>query len=324
MLNIINSQNTDVLLDISPVAAIEAEVDVTSDSIFWFTPYLASDFPEITCDKKYFFLWSTDHDAGAGGIWWGKGDKLDLSDFVEISASPIFSGFQAETPFLYRFPLASRPIYLYYHTDAADSSNTCNGGGQETRLRSTAGGELHTATWTDEGHPLGCSVGQNHSGYLRFWNINGTLRGNHSLIGGIPSTWGKSTTTDGLSWTQESSYLSYDVFLETNREWALSWGYVFEYYGQLYGFFNDLDDTVGFSLGSTPQGRAHLCRINENIEITELIKTFDVPNKTQPYSFFVEGDTAHFYRQTGRVDYPATFDANLYYATLDLTPLQTL
>src|SRR5690606_13724923 len=73
--------------------------DVTPNSIYWFRPYLSSEFPEITCDKTYLFLYSTDHDSGGGGggIYWGKGNNLDCSDFEELGL--IIEGYQAETPF---------------------------------------------------------------------------------------------------------------------------------------------------------------------------------------------------------------------------------
>lgn len=308
----------------TPIDTLEVAVDVTTDSIYWFTPYKSSDFPEITCDKDYFFLWSTDHDSGAGGIWWGKGNNLDLSDFVEVAK--ITDGYQAETPFLYRFPNATRPISLYYHTLQTNPINSCSPASQETNLITTTGGTLDGATWVQETNPLGCqgtvgSITQNHVGYLRFWNLGGTLIGNHHFQGSVPLTFQRSTSSDGLSWTHQTPYTQYNPFLEAGRSYNLSWGLYFTRGDKYYGIVNSSDDLDSFSGGSVPTGKIHLVEVNTDLEIINIVKTLNDNQQSQGWSFYLDNNTIHCYRQTGRTDKPLTFSDFLGYATLDISML---
>lgn len=321
MLQKIISQTNSSITDIStPTQVLTCGVDSVLTSFFWFTPYRSSDFPEIECDKTYFFLYSTDHNQNfsQAACYWGKGNNLDLSDFQEVGL--VVTGYLAETPFLYRFPDADRPIFLYYHTVDSNPINLC--GGQETNLITTSGGALHTATWTQEANPMGCQGdGQNHTGYIRFWDIEGVLTGNHSFIGAAPADWQRATTSDGLSFTTLNTYINYDVFLETGRSWALSWMEVFNYNNKYYAFVNSMDNNLAFSLGDFPTAGLHLVEINADLEIVRLIKTLNNNSLDQAFSFFIEGNTAHFYRQSGRTDYPDTYYGYLAYSNMSLLGL---
>lgn len=313
-------------VDLSPFSnKIEVTADIAGDSILWFYPYLASDFPEITCDKTYLFLYGTDHDQGlTGGLYMGKGDYLDLRDFREVGL--IRSGYQAETPLLKRFPNEARPIYIYYHTIEANPLNTC--GGQETNLMTTTGGTLVGSTFTDETNPLGCQgtvdgIAQNHTGYLNYWDIDGNLIGYHLFNGGNPSYYQKSTTFDGKTFFHNSPFSKNDVSFGDNRFYVFNRMTPFKRNGQWYAFINSADLTNGFSAGATASGQLHLVKLDRSLDITE--KLFDLTDdEQQSMTVYVEGNTAHIYKQTGRPDEPQSFTDFLSYSFLDLTFLDYL
>lgn len=307
------------------VDTLEVEVDVSTESIYWFMCYKASDFPMMTWEKDYFFLWSTDHDQGGlnGGIWWGDGNNPDLTDFRERGL--IRDGYQAETPFPYVF---DNKFYLYYHTISTNPLNTCGGNGQETNLMTAESGVLHTATWTDQTNPLGCQgvvdgISQAHTGYLRFWNIKGNILGSHHFGAGSPFYFQKSATMNGQLWFHNAPYNDYNVFLENDDRWVIAWGDFFERNGQLWGIVNSADKFDNFSGGASLTGLLHLVKINEHLEITELVHTF-TDTYSQGFGVSVIGDTAHLYRQTGRADEPDTFSPYLGYSQIDLKPLDYL
>lgn len=293
-------------------------VDVSTDTIAWFTPYLASDYPDITCDKTYFFLWSTDHDQtspeSAGGfVCWGKGNNLDLSDFEELGT--IVSGYQAETPFLYIFPDNTRTIHLYYHTATSDPGNS---GVQQTRLISTNDSVLHTATWTDEGRPLGTEVDDLHTGYLKFYDVDGTLKGTHYKQGSNAGTgyigqWQHSVMdADGLGCTR-GDLVDNTTNVSANRRTIPSYGTFFKKYGQWW-WIGETETNEGFSLTSETKGFA-VFRSNSDLEFVEEIKQLDNGTlRLVGWNVYIIGDTAHIYG--GSPD-----GSPLKYATYDLTDL---
>jgi hypothetical protein len=205
-MNAFNHANLAILGGLEDLSLrITSGQQTTLTSISWFNAYKTSEFPEVVCDKTYFFLYSTDHDAGSGGINWGKGDNLDLTDFVEVAQ--IFNGYQAETPKLIRVPLAENPdtevLHLFYHTNSTDPENE---GIQQTRLKTSEGGaELHLMTWVDRGNPLGVVTGENHTGYFMPYlrGVNDWI-GVHITKGGLPQPWFFSTSTDGRTWARGS------------------------------------------------------------------------------------------------------------------------
>lgn len=293
------SQNTAAGTSISDVTTftevLTPSTDVTPDTILWFTPYLSALFPEIPCDKTYFFLYSTDHDSSDGGIWWGKGNNLDLSDFVEISSTPIVIGYQAETPFLYRFPNETEPIYLYYHTFALDPSNS---GHQETHLITTTGGELHSASWTDRGKPLGSELGDDHTGYLKFWNNGVNLIGIHYKEGASPpnniGVWQYSViASDGFTATRGGLFDS-TTHITSGRFVVPTYGTIFYLYGQWW-WLGETETTTGLSLTSATKGLV-LCKMNSDFEITEQVVELNGGDIGQ-YGFYpyISGLTAHIY-----------------------------
>lgn len=307
---------------------IQVSVDSVLDSFLWVYPYLTSDFPEITCDKKYFFLYSPDHDQTlVGGLTMAKGDYLDLRDFEEIGI--IRTGHQAETPLLKRFPNEDRPIFLYYHTIDTNPINLCGGNNQETNLMTTTGGDLVNSIWTDETNPLDCQgtvdgVAQNHTGYLNYWNIEGNLIGYHSFgNSGGTSYYQKSTTSNGKNWFHNNPYSKEDVSFGNNRWYQLNRMTPFKRKNGWYAIVQSADIDTNISGGDNAAGQLHIVKLDDRGNITE--KLFDLTEANiQPATVYIEGNTAHIYKNTGRPDEPQTFTDFLSYSFLDLQFLDYL
>ena len=208
------------------VAAITA-ADVTPSSIYWFTPYKAADFPEVDAGAAtYFALYSTDHDAGVGGLYWGTFSNPDLSDFTEqgkIWDANDSGGTnnQTETPVLVRNPDDSngRVLYLYFHEEDT-STNYASGVAQQTRMISSAGSSpLHTATWVDEGAVMPHSVSSPHTGYQHV-----VRRGTNDWIswgldeGGAAAKFAYRTSTDGKTWAINTKPLDNNSTVPTDPQ----------------------------------------------------------------------------------------------------------
>lgn len=294
---IIQSSSSAIDLDnsITPVVALST---FTPSTIYWFSPYKASDFPEVTCDKNYFFLYSTDHDGGDGGIYWGKGDNLDLSDFQELGL--IIDGYQAETPFLYRFSGETRPIYLYYHTSITDPANS---GIQQTRLITTTGGLLHTATWTQETNPITPEGGDDHTGYLKFWDNGISLKGVHyvtQILAGTSdgSQYYSTVSSDGLTLTRGEMVDIYSPSLPASRMNQLSFGRFFYKYNRWW-WIGCTRRRYGYENIPTPGTTTNiyidlvLCRANSDFEVTEMVAKLYEGGRY--WECYIEGDIAYLY-----------------------------
>jgi len=285
--------------------------DISINSIYWFKPYLATEFPEVICDKKYFFLYSTDHDSTKGGIWWGKGNNLDCSDFVEIGL--IINNHQAETPFLYRFKNETEKIYLYYHTNQTEAGNN---GVQRTRLMTTTGGLLHNTNWTDRGRPLGEQEGDNHNGYFRFWEYRGELRGVHYKSGIEPVHQKSTLSVDGLTSTRGETFL-YQNLLPSNKYFQFPFGIFFELFGQLWWLGN-----IDYKFADRPPEpfqRIAICKCSNIFEISQIVSYVDNELFGYEAEYYIEGFTAHIYTKDGI----ETNAENLKYMSLDLFQLSS-
>lgn len=306
------------------IDTLEVLVDVPTDSIYWYGVYEASRFPMMTWEKPYFILFSSDHDQTlTGGLHWGDSDTPYPNDFRYRGL--IRDTYQAETPFPWVF---NGKFYLFYHTIHTNPLNVCAGIGQETNIMSATSGVLHTATWTDEPNPFGCQgtvagISQSHVGYAKLWKIKGNIFCNHHFNGGSPLYFQISTTLDGNTWYHNDPYTNYDVFLPETDKWVMSQAQFFERNGKLWGLVNSANKETNFSGGTEWSGNLHLVKINDRLQITELVHTYTTEPQ-QAFSISIIGDTAHLYRQTGRPDRPDTFYPYLGYSTIDLKPLDYL
>lgn len=272
--------------------------DVTHDSLYWPVIYKSSDWPEITTTKDYFVIYSSDHAAGAGGVYWGQFDNFNggiLNGFVESGL--IVGGSQAETPWLMRIPtaesgLASDTIFLYYHTDTSDADNA---GIQETHLITSTGGTLHTATWTernqsDGDNVLGVESGETHTGYLRVFKRGvSDYVGLHLAIGGSPGTFKYSTSTDGINWVRQGTY-SKTANMPVGGEYQPLYVHPFTYNATLYGFIQYMENSVWYLAIAT---------LDNNYIPSGLEKTIFRYDELRDSEVYIEGDTVRVLYKKG-------------------------
>ena len=279
-------------------------VQTSIKGYYFFTAYLASGFPYIACDKKYFFLYSTHH--GEGEIWWGKGNNLELSDFQEVAL--IKSGYQAETS----VPITiGTKTGIYYHTNTTDPANNNM---QKTHLMTYDGGgasaALHLMNWVEETLPISPLAGQNHLGYFRHNVTDTNIIGHHIGKGGLPQPWIRSISTDGgYTYTQDRE-IDVTTGIEDGYFAQLSLGKYFDYAGSQWWIGN----------------------ISEQGVLDEFTKKMIVAKADSPYAeitqravifpeiimnvmgIYLEGDTAHIYFIKNK--------QSLWHGKFDLTQLE--
>ncbi|SOC79817.1 hypothetical protein SAMN06296241_1354 [Salinimicrobium sediminis] len=225
---VVNSTPDPVSPDIYDYSLRLNASNLATNSFYFFRPYRTANYSAVVNDKDFFFLYSRDHDSGnppPGGLYWGKGNNLDLSDFEE--GGLILDGNQAETPILLQL---GNTLFLYYHTD---TSETGNNGKQQTRLVTSPGGNLlHLNTWTDEGRPLGIVGTNDHTGYFHPYQRTNDIIGTHITKGGLPQPWETSISTDGGYTYTRHEVIDVITGTETGYFAQLSDGQYFEKYNQ--------------------------------------------------------------------------------------------
>ena len=302
---IISQGNNVKGIQVNPIKLKLNAASLNDDSFYWFNAYKTSEFPGLTFDTDYFFLRSTNHDSNNGGIYLGKGNDLALSDYEELGL--IFDGHQAETPILYYDSNHIRPIHLYYHTDASDPAN---GGIQKTHLKTTTGGDLITSTWTQETPPLGTESGDDHLGYLNFWNNGNDLIGIHYKKAvlepsGFIGEQQYSTYNNDGTWTR-GSIVDTTSFTLPNQFAQLSFGIFFKKYNQWWWM-----GLTRYAPLTNIESRVILCKANSSFQITERIATvYEIGGAPL---MRIEDDTMHIY---------SSINAGISYATFDLEQLQ--
>lgn len=289
------------------VVAVDSS-DITLNQFLWFNAYESSSFPEVQTTKKYFFVYGTDHSTEGGGIFWGEGNNLDCSDFAELGL--ITGNYQAETPYLLRVPndVNGAKIYLYYHTLLQDPQNT--NGIQETRLIKTTGGQLHTATWIDEGNPLGVQPGENHTGYCKVYpHPEDGYRAIHLTVSGTSAEYKFSIGTDPTDLTTRDGIYDLNLGIEEGREVKASFGTYFKLYGE--SWFIGTTEPETSDVGDEDKNLI-IARTNSDFQIIETIVTLN--QNTRNYDALIIGNVAHVYFQD-----PST---TVKYGTVDLSFLQ--
>lgn len=311
---IIQSSNINPVSDILGLKSALLVTAITPTSVYWFTPYKSADFPEVTCDTDYFFLYGTDHDSD-GGIWWGKGDNLDLSDFVELG-QVVASIYSSETPFLTRYENETDSLRLYYHTNISDPSNT---GIQETKLITSTGGLLHTATWNTQSNPLGIEAEDQHTGYYKKWDVDGSQiaihykKGANNVTGFIGEYQYSTPSIDGLTVTR-GALVDQTSNMTANRRFVPTFGDYFKMFNTWW-WIGTTDSTVlPFGFGATSK-QLVLAKSNSSLEFLEELHILNDGNFIDgTWSVYVEGNTAHLYQNNKQTD--------VKYATLDLLQLE--
>lgn len=286
--------------------------DTQLDSLYWFIGYKSVDFPEVVCDKDYFFIYSTDHSSLTGAaIAWGKGNNLDLSDFIEVAKINIAPNYQSETPQLIRIPsVDGNVLHLYIHTDSPEPGNDNK---QQTRLFTASGGnELHLNTWNDLGRPLGIVTDENHTGYFRGYErgVNDYIA-THIAKGGLPQPWKQSTSTDGRTWTRG---VTVDTITGTESGYfaQLSDGLYFEKYG-IQWWIGQLHPESGSGIFDADKKIA-LCKSVTPFGELEQVKLLNAGKENLRHTLIINGDLAHIFITNPKTD--------LYHGTYDLTDLE--
>jgi len=262
------------------------------DTFLWFNAYESSKYPEVQTSKDYFFIYGTDHDNGAGGIYWAEGDNLDCSDFNELGL--IIDGYQAETPFLLRVPedVDGAVLYLYYHTLATDPENYL--AAQETRLIKTNGGLLHDTTWIDEGNPLGLDTqNESHTGYCKVYKhpING-YRAIHLTQAGLSAEYKFSIGLSPLNLTTRDGTYNLNLGIQSGRELKASIGVYFKLYGENWLLGNTEPET---SFVGSQDKNLIIARTDSNFQVIETIAV--LKENTGSSEALIIGSTAHVYFQ---------------------------
>ena len=309
LLQTIISQGSVSFSDIeTPVEVLEIGTDITPTSLYWLRPHLASDFPSVTCDKTYFWVYGSDHDIGSGGIYWGKGNNLDMSDFEELGL--IISGDQAETPFADFYTGTTNPFHLYYHVDAGAPGS---GGVQRTRVITTTGGLLHTATYTASAGVLGAETGDQHLGYMKYWDVNGVKKAIHYKTGAsLPDnigTWQKSViASDGFSATRGDLYDVTNGMTEGYRSLP-TFGWFFYEYNRWWwiGIKKPVEDWEKWD------NILCLCRADDNLDIQEELTELNGGVGNGTWEIFPRNGKFHLYHiaESGFVEYSTWDKKNL-------------
>lgn len=305
------SNNDSIIVGESPAFSVSQTSVAT---LFWPMIYKSSEWPELTTTKDYFLLYSTDHAQQQGAIWWGEFDDFNgntLNGFIErgavIETGVEIAENEPETPFLIRGTKAETgfddKILLYFH-------HWTTPGDQETRLLTTSGGLLHTATWTDRGKPIPLLAGDDHTGYLRIWKRGPNDYIGHALYDGLlPVTSGAVyVATNPSSFTRLTTF-SKDDLLEG---WERSTLQAFYRNSKLYGIF--------LYYAADGLNYIGLAELNTATYIpTALIKTLHQSNIRTLKTYF-EGDIAYILFKNGN---PGDVDnvEPFYMVKYDLTEL---
>jgi len=328
---ILNSTYT--FLNTSPLGSLKfTTAGIALPSIYFPQIVRSSKFPTVTTTKKYIVLYSTDHspsetstpNAANGAIAWGECDHPNLSGFVERGV--IISGYGSETPNL---ELVSadpdgQTVHLYYHPG---TTHPDSGGLQQTRLITTTGGLLHTATWTDRGKVLGITAyetanyAQVHTGYLvTFKQPDNSFVGVHVVQGwnsntatGIPKM-GISTSINGRSWTRINESIDQTSYMPYFRQFHITRAFYFTRNATQYSVA--CDTPFDFDWTKTYISIAR-CDGNFNpLELLGNISAVDSGNGCGNAGFYIDDDSPdvlHIYYIMNKTD--------LYYTTWDLTNL---
>lgn len=311
-------------LGTAPILKLTGGSDSVLNSFYWFRPYLASDYQALATasgvTKKYFFLYSTDHDGAASGIYLGEGDDLNLIDFNEIGmVFTIGAPYHRETPFLFYSDSSNivdgERYCLYIH-----SKETGNDAGQSTRLYTSDGSNSlldAEVNWAYRGNVLGNEGGvDTHTGYIKVFqrgaNDYVSVHLRKSSEDGTATnynTWGYSTSTDGRTWSRGGFTDQVSPFISNASDYKYLPAAVapFTLDGVLYG--------IGFMRAIVTSGNEDLnkticlVKLDSNMQAIEYVKNV-LPNGIRAVETYIIDMTAYVYFQSPR--------GSLYVSKVDL------
>ena len=272
---------------VTPTALAVSQV--STNSLYWPRVYKSSDSKwasRVTTTKDYFVLYSSDHEDPDGGVYWGEFDSFDgniLVGFVERGL--IINGFQAETPELNMFPTSvtglTDELFLSYHTSQNDPSNEV--GVQETHVISLTNGELHTATQTDRGKPMGVVSGESHTGYQRVdLKDNGDYVSRFLAVTGSPGVFKYSVSSDPLDFTARTGIIDGTTGMPPGGSYIRGQIHPFEYNATKYA-------VIGYIAPSTERYFA-IATIGENSIPNGFVKAIFKAENLRNLELFEDGD----------------------------------
>jgi hypothetical protein len=311
-LRVYNSFPTPVSDKLYDVGLKVQAANTGSNSFYFFRPYKTADFSKVICDKTYFFLWSTDHDSSNGGLFLGKGNKLDLSDFEYVGLLQI-TGVQIETPYLIE---KDGTLMIYCHTHTSDTGNN---GKQQTKLFTYSGvaNELHLiSTWTDLGRPLSIVGDENHTGYFNPYERETDIIGVHIAKAGLPQPIKSSISTDGGYTYSRNETIDAITGVETNYFAQLQDGRYFDFNGSQY-WIGHLHPQNGYASADlfAIEKKLIIAKVTNNrfSSITQLDQIHsELILRSMPY-IDLNKNKAHIYFTKNKTD--------LYYGIFDLNNL---
>lgn len=301
------------LFDVERKLTAGVEVSSSALGFYFFRPYLVANFSTINYDTKYFFVWSTDH--GSGKMFVGKGNNLDLSDFVDLGQINIF-GNQIETPFLME---RNGKLLFYCHTDSGEIGNDSK---QQTQLYTYQGAAnelqlIPEVDWLGGTRPFGIVGDENHTGYGNFYERENDILAFHLTYGGLPQMVASSISTDGgYTYTRLESPVDLITGVEENYYAQLQDGRYFDWKGKQF-FLGHIHPQLGYA-------GASLVAVEKKMIVAETTNTrySSVTQKAQIYPDLmlrsmpfvdVENGISHHYFTKGR--------DHLYYGKYDLNNL---
>lgn len=301
--------------------------------------YLTADYPLFTgITKKYFTIYSTDHETDAvAEIWWGQMDDPEFNGFVEgLEIITPNDGYQQESPFLIKIPTAKSGLttdtyFLYFHTSQNDPDNAASS--QESHLITCNGGVTpDVATWTERDDTNGDNVfhleiGENHTGYGRVWEkSDGSFVAYHQTYAdaGGDSTLNKnhnSTSTNGIDWVRGTETDASNSFVDdagSGRLWyRIDLQFLFEVGGVVYGIVYTADNPLSGDLRYRS-----LCTLNSSTYLPDTyIKDIYTENNNDFFSYVVRLENEIVYLYIRDRDGGATFTGDWYLHKLPYSDL---
>lgn len=225
---------------------------------------------------KYYMWFSTNHDAGAGGIGLAYADSL-TGPWTAHANNPIYVdtavGVQTETPSVIWNEKVNQ-FYMYYHQAGV-------GIGQSTCLATSSDG----INWTRYGMVLDVPnstdfPGDGHTGYFRPFRLQNRWFGYHLMGGGNYPHFGISYSNDGKLWHIDPRPLGYNSDFVGDNGYRTEWNVsnIIEYKGRMYW--------IGMISNFTSGGGAKDSKI-VMAQICPDFRTFQ-----SPYDVVIEGSEA--------------------------------
>lgn len=291
-------------------AALLTEDDWNKSSMYWPCAFKVTDYIDTPLDD-YYLIWSTDHDAGDGGIGLAHGPS-PLGPFtVANSGDPVFvdttNGDECETPSVIWNPVTEL-FHMYYQINKTS-------GGQRTFLTTTADFETFNTpveVLTIQTTPVLYIGDGHHTGYFTPQRIGGMWFGISLLTSGDYSTTIMWYSYDGIDWTMDYSPLGWNSHLtdsiDHSAKVSTHWMKYFEINGVLWGLANEAVFASGLVVSDVPWVMGPVSSdkkqfIGMPIDVTPSSAAWEDDNRGGVRSIIIEDNVVYaYYRATNASD----------------------